>query len=72
MTLLCMWPETNGSLCSNRPGGWDEVNTIWRKTLTVEKSDKFDEWMLNYVSKNFPRNFALNNFWYCIFYGYND
>ena len=31
------------------------------KTLIMEKSDKFDEWMLN--RQNFPyQNFALKNF----------
>ena len=36
----------------------------------VEKSDEFDEWMLN--RQNFSyQNFALRNFRYCIFYGYN-
>ena len=38
--------------------------------MTVEKSDKFDECMLN--CQNFSyQNFALRKFWYCIFYGYN-
>ena len=36
----------------------------------MEKSDKFDECMLN--RQNFSyQNFALRKFWYCIFYGYN-
>ena len=40
------------------------------QTLTVEKSDEFDESMLNH--QNFPyQNFVLENFWYCTFYSYN-
>ena len=36
----------------------------------VEKSDEFDECMLN--CQNFSyQNFAFKKFWYCIFYGYN-
>ena len=36
----------------------------------VEKSDEFDEYMLNHQS--FPyQNFALRKSRYCIFYGYN-
>ena len=36
----------------------------------VEKSDEFDECVLNH--QNFPyQNFALRKFRYCIFYGYN-
>ena len=36
----------------------------------VEKSDEFDECMLN--CQNFSyQNFALRKFWYCIFYGYS-
>ena len=36
----------------------------------MEKSDKFDEYMLN--RQNFPyQNFALRKSQYCIFYGYN-
>ena len=36
----------------------------------VERSDEFDEWMLN--RQNFPyQNFVLKNICYCIFYGYN-
>ena len=39
--------------------------TAWNKTLTVEKSDEFNDWMLN--RQNFPyQNFALKNFRYCI------
>ena len=35
-----------------------KVSTLKRKTLTVEKSDEFDEYMLN--RQNFPyQNFAL-------------
>ena len=39
--------------------------TVQRKTLMVEKSDEFDECMLNH------QNFALRKFQYCIFYDYN-
>ena len=40
--------------------------TVWRKTLTVEKSDEFDEWILN--RQTFPyQNFALKNFRYTIY-----
>ena len=36
----------------------------------VEKSDKFDEWIL--IRQNFPTKILhLENFRYCIFYGYN-
>ena len=36
----------------------------------MEKSDEFDEWMLNH--QNFPyQDFALKNFRHCIFYGDN-
>ena len=36
----------------------------------VEKSDKFDEYMLNHQNSSY-QNFALRKFWHCIFYGYN-
>ena len=40
------------------------------KLLTVEKSDEFDECMLN--RQSFPyQNFTLRKSQYCIFYGYN-
>ena len=46
------------------------ICTVQRKTLTVEKSDEFDECMLN--RQSFPyQNFALRNSRYGIFYGYN-
>ena len=36
--------------------------TVRCKTLTVEKSDEFDEWILN--RQTFPyQNFALKNYW---------
>ena len=41
-----------------------------RKTLTVEKSDEFDECMLNRQKFSY-QNFALRKFQYCLFYGYN-
>ena len=31
-----MWPETNGFLCSNRPGGWDKVNSKLIKEANKE------------------------------------
>ena len=36
----------------------------------VEKSDEFDECMLNHQFFSY-QNFALRKFWYCIFYDYN-
>ena len=37
----------------------------------VEKSDEFDEWMLNRQILIFLPKFALRKFRYCVFYGYN-
>ena len=36
----------------------------------VEKSDEFDKCMVNRRNVSY-QNFALREFWYCIFYGYN-
>ena len=36
----------------------------------VEKSDEFDECMLNFQNFSY-QNFAFRKFRYCIFYGYN-
>ena len=49
------------------------INTVQRKTLMAEKSDEFDECMLNHQNFSY-HNFALRKFQYCIillFYGYN-
>ena len=47
-----------------------KLNTNEYKTLTVEKSDEFDECMLNH--QNFPTKILhLENFGIAYFYGYN-
>ena len=45
------------------------TNIVKCKTLTVEKSDKYDELILNH--QNFShQNFTLRKLQYCIFNGY--